>query len=243
MILTDSDVISILLQNRNIHNETNIIISPFEERALSPVGYDLRVGCRYQFLHEGIEHPLFEGHTIEIPPGETVNIRTLEWLALPRDGSVAGLICSRVMLVAAGASHISTTVDPDWAGHLLISFTNLSRTKLSISYGERFCTLVFIANKSPAHKLSQHAPGRPDALNQNASRIALEYRNKKRRSIRRFAMMWIFVGAIYAAILFATHLIFGQNNIFVAVVAAGVVLVGFLNHIVGSPFVGRTERE
>lgn len=227
MILTDADISPILGISRNVPNDDQIIIHPFEERCLTPVGYDLRAGDQYQLLHEGVLHQINEGENIVIPPRETVSIRSLEWVAMPKNGSVSGLICSRVMLVSAGAGHISTTVDPDWVGNLLISFTNNSKSSISIGYGERICTIVFLENKTKSKKLSQHPPGRPDALSQNASRIATEYKNDRRRRYVFLSMIWILFVFLYAGFIYWVYEKYGDNPFFIALIAAGVVFSGF----------------
>lgn len=225
-MLTDADISTILETRRNIPNDQSLVINPYEERCLTPVGYDLRVGDQYQLLHEGVLHRINEGQSVKIPPGETANIRTLEWLAMPKDGSVAGLICSRVLLVAKGASHVSTTVDPDWVGNLLISITNHSRAEIVIDFGERLCTLVLFANKTKSHKLSQHAPGRPDALNENASRIASSHRRERRKQYALQYAIWLILGALYGGLVYWVHLRYGTNTLFVAMLAAGVIFSG-----------------
>jgi deoxycytidine triphosphate deaminase len=227
MIMTDADISKILETSRNVPNDQSLIINPFEERCLTPIGYDLRVGDRYQLLHEGVDHRINKGDFARIPPGETVSVRTMEWIAMPKDGSVAGFICSRVMLVASGAAHISTTVDTDWVGNLLISFTNLSKTVLELPHGERVCTIVFIATKSKPRKLSQHSPGRSDALNENASRIASIYKQDRRRQYTIRYMIWVLSGLVYAGLVYWTNLNYGSNLFFIALVAAGLVLFGF----------------
>lgn len=226
MLLTDTDIRAILQTERNVDNLETIVIHPFDEKSLSPVGYDLRAGIKYQLLHEGVES-LVEYSQIIIPPGETISIQTLEWIAMPMNKSLSGFITSRVMLVASGLSHVSTTVDPDWIGNLLITMTNHSKVPFIIDTGERICTLSFIQNKSIPQRLSHHAPGRPDALNKNASRIASEYINKSNKLRSKIWMLWILTGLIYSAILYLAYLKFGSNEIFVAIVGAGVVLSGF----------------
>lgn len=227
MILTDTDISKILETERNLPNRNSLVIHPFEERCLTPVGYDLRVGEQYQLLHEGVVHTITEDESVKIPPGETVSIRSLEWIAFPKNGKMAGIICSRVMLVSKGATHVSTTVDPDWVGNLLISFTNNSKTDLEIPFGERICTIVFLATKSRSKKLSQHPPGRPDALNQNASRIAKIYKIEKRQKYIIQYVAWVSLGLVYSGIVYWTHLNYGTNSLFIAMMAAGVILFGF----------------
>lgn len=226
MLLTDTDILAILQTERNIDNLERVVICPFEEKSLSPVGYDLRAGLKYQLLHEGVELSAEYGEIL-IPPGETISVQTLEWIAMPMNKSLSGFITSRVMLVSSGLSHISTTVDPDWIGNLLITMTNHSKVPYIIYPGERICTLSFIQNKSIPQKLSHHAPGRPDALNQNASRIASEYIKQNNRLRSRIWLWWVFTGFIYSLILYYAYIKFGSNEIFVAMVGAGVVLSGF----------------
>ena len=234
MLLTDTDIYEILQTDRNVSNKSTLIIHPFEERCLTPVGYDIRVGDNYQLLHEGIVHELSEGETISIPPGETVSIRSMEWVAMPENGTISGLITSRVMLVASGATHISTTIDADWVGNLLISFTNNSKATIALPRGERMCSIVFLQNKSSPRKRSQHPPGRPDALNQNASRIAQLYRREKSRRYAIHYFAWILFGGLYAAFTYWAQLKYGDLDIFGALMAGGLIVVALGVEIVRS---------
>ena len=105
-----------------------------------------------------------------------VLIRTLENVRMPRNRILSGLIESKVSCVSKGLSHISTTVDPDWKGRLLIAIHNHSICPLKLEYGMAFCTLCFLSNKSPSLKECSKPDDRPDAF---ADFIDRAYKNAK----------------------------------------------------------------
>ena len=50
--------------------DEKLLINPFEEDCLTPMGYDLRVGTRYKtYKNEAIKLRINEGETITIEPG------------------------------------------------------------------------------------------------------------------------------------------------------------------------------
>jgi|SRR5947209_12644381 len=185
-LLTDTDLISLLNSTSNWTDRENTLhIYPYEAESLTPVGYDLHVGQRYVSGVHGGPSNINPGDSITIDPGETVLIETLEAVDLPQNRTMSALIESKVTVVSRGFSHISTTIDPDWQGKLLIAITNLAREPLSFRYGAPFCTIVFFQNKSPATRPSGKAPGRPDVLltilSEQAKRKQLREKEQKKR--------------------------------------------------------------
>ena len=156
-----------------------IKITDFEEKCLTPVGYDLRVGefgfswKKRHFLNVGKERE------IVIEPGDTVLISTLEDVSISR--AVAGTIHSKVSLVSYGFTHISTTVDPGWRGKMLIQIGNTRRIPLTLKYGDPFCTLVFYKTETPAEMPSVKPPERSDIIRW----IAFMVEEEKKKNIFR----------------------------------------------------------
>jgi deoxycytidine triphosphate deaminase len=127
---------------------------------LTPLGYDLTIGGSYLSFARGNKFDLNPGDTFAIRSGETVLISTEEYLGFPRDGSLAGLIESKVSMVSLGLSHVSTTLDPDWEGHLLIAITNHQPYQIELSRGQPFCTAMFLKCMTPTDSPSNKEPGR-----------------------------------------------------------------------------------
>jgi len=164
-VLTDTDLRQIIEETRQ--DDGTLVITPFDPNVLTPVGYDFRVGDTYSLLGELGRHHLGNSERIEIRPGTTALVETLEAVEMPKDLMLSGLITSKVSLVSRGLSHISTTIDPDWEGKLLIAVHNHSRQTLELEHGRAFCTAVFVRNCSSASEASGHLPSRPDILLKN----------------------------------------------------------------------------
>jgi deoxycytidine triphosphate deaminase len=152
-ILTDTDLKRILCYDEAQWNDNKtLLIQDGSDDCITPMGYDLRVGGFYKtFIAKPNLDVLSEGKAIAIKPGDIALIGTYEKLRMPKDGSISALILSRVSQVSRGLSNISTKVDPGWAeGELLIPIQNFSRDVIKLSYQEKFCTIVFFKNESPA---------------------------------------------------------------------------------------------
>jgi deoxycytidine triphosphate deaminase len=163
-LLTDTDLKSIICSDQEWTDKNKIYIYPFAEKNLTPVGYDLSVGDSYASAYKPGSIDIKEGDRVTIKSGDTVLITTLEKIGMPQNRTVSALVLSKVSKVSKGLSHISTTIDPDWKGELLVAIHNSSRSSVSISFGEPFCTVVFFENKSPATKDCGKDKRRPDIL-------------------------------------------------------------------------------
>lgn len=159
-LLTDTDIEKLLAKEVKGASDSALVIQPYSDDSLTPVGYDLRVGVTVATSNEVGRKKLVEGESFSIAPGATALISTLENLRMPLDRSISGLIESKVTKVSKGLSHISTTVDPDWEGNLLIAVHNHSSEKFTLHYGEPFCTVIFLKNCSPSTKPCDKEPGR-----------------------------------------------------------------------------------
>jgi len=124
-LLTDTSIREILCKSPQSQSSNELLINPFDEDSLTPVGYDLRVGNLYS-SKRGETYNINTDEFVEIFPGDTVLIRTLENISMPKDKSISAIILSKVSKVSKGLSHISTTIDADWSGYLLIAINNHS---------------------------------------------------------------------------------------------------------------------
>jgi deoxycytidine triphosphate deaminase len=163
-LLTDTDLRNMMSSEQEWTDKNKIHIYPFLENNLTPVGYDLSVGDSYASAFKAGRIDIKEGERVTIKPGDTVLITTLEKIGMPQNRTVSALVLSKVSQVSKGLSHISTTIDPDWKGELLVAIHNPSRSSLTIGYRENFCTVVFFENKSPATKDCGKDQRRPDIL-------------------------------------------------------------------------------
>ncbi len=127
--------------------DKGLSLDPYNEDCLSPVGYDLRVGEEaFSWKSKKIVNIQQQGK-LEIEAGDTVVIKTLEKITLSK--SISGTIHSMVSKsVIQGLSHISTTVDPDWKGSLLVTVHNHLDTSTELKFKEEFCTICFYQVKT-----------------------------------------------------------------------------------------------
>jgi dUTP pyrophosphatase len=122
-----------------------IIIEPFSEECLTPVGYDLSVG---EFVYS-LEHGLLElsDGFYELPPKSTIQILTKESLWVSK--RIAGTFHSKVSMVSKGLAHIATTLDPEWYGPLLITTRNNTDNPIQLATATTFVTLLFYELLNP----------------------------------------------------------------------------------------------
>ena len=102
--------------------------------------YNLRAGSEYRdYLDKSIT-TIGDNEYIHISPGETVVIKTLEFVQFPT--SRYGLILPRVTLLQRGLSTVASKVDPGYQGNLAITLFNHSRNAEVLKYGDQFCSLT-----------------------------------------------------------------------------------------------------
>lgn len=123
----------------------DIVIDPFADESLSPIGYDFRIGDFVFSLEHGLLYP--EGEFYHLPQKSTVQILTKESLWVSE--RIAGTFHSRVSLVSKGLSHISTTLDPNWYGPLLITVRNNTDEEFRLNIKQSFATLIFHRVSTP----------------------------------------------------------------------------------------------
>ena len=214
-LLTDTDLTNLFCTTENWGDKNKIYLYPFDEKSLTPVGYDIRVGEKYSSALKTDHFTLREGELIEIKPKDTILITSLEKIGMPKNRKISALILSQVSKVSKGLSHISTTIDPDWEGKLLIAIHNHSRDKVELRFGEPFCTVVFFENKSPSTKDCCKIPDRLDIYEQKW--IEQTKKAKKKELIKSMIPALIIIISIPIGYLW-----FGNNPGFVATVASGV---------------------
>lgn len=164
-ILTDSDLKDILIKTEDDRNDNNLMISPFIEDCLTPIGYDIRIGsqvvlsdtpCGILFLEET--------GSFKLTKGQKAFVTSLEKIGMPKKGNISGLILSKVSVTSKWLNMATTTIDADWSGNLLLAIRNDSNKEIILKYGDPICTAVFIENKSPATKRSNKDSGRNELI-------------------------------------------------------------------------------
>lgn len=180
------------LQERKKNSERGILIEPFEDKYLTPVGYDLRVGKK-GFSWNSKEEVDIEGkRRIEIKPNDTIVIETLESVSLSKEvGATIHSMATRV--ITQGLSQISTTIDPGWTGRLLISFHNYRDSSVELRLGDSFCTICFYRVESKSKVSLGRPPDRDDLWQQLIEISRQEKKKKEEENRRRNFGRWAFI--------------------------------------------------
>jgi len=126
------------------------IIDPFDVLNLTPYTYDLAIGdeafsCRLEspssFALGDKKNPY------KMQPGETVIVRTMEYIALPPCYSAT--VWPRFDVVREGIFQSMVKIDPTWYGQLGVALTNVSAAEYPIYKEKRFGTLIIYELSSP----------------------------------------------------------------------------------------------
>ncbi len=165
-----------LYSDKDITKSLNkdIVIEPFTPKRLTPIGYDFTVGEYVYSLESGIIN-IADG-AYAIPPKNTVQIMTKESLWV--SGRIGGTFHSKVSLVSKGLSHISTTLDPNWYGPLLITLRNNTDKAINLHPEDPFVTLVFARVRTPTNMPHKKLPFRKDILVEQLQNQTQEYIDK-----------------------------------------------------------------
>jgi deoxycytidine triphosphate deaminase len=232
-LLSDSDLVKMICTTKQEWQQRDdvnpkIYINPFTVDCLKPGSYDLRIGNSYASALRG-QFQVNDIYPVIIEPGETVLITTLEEIKMPINKKVSALILSKVSMVSKGLSHISTTIDPDYEGKLLIAITNHSKKSINLKLGETFCSLVFFENKSAADKESAYEPGRVDILSRVFANNAIDFQkeiDKKRLAKKRNDNIRILISLSTVPISLLVGYFFFKNqyDLFIAVAGLGATL-------------------
>lgn len=152
-----------------------LVICPYSESNLTPVGYNLsfsrfivslRKKAFVKIKHKGNEWFFY------LRPHETVLVLTRETIWVSK--FIGGTFHSKVSLVTRGLGHVSTTLDPGWNGQLLVPLNNPTREKIKIVIArddnnvkvfETFLTMVlFRAQEAALNTKSDNKAARIELL-------------------------------------------------------------------------------
>lgn len=197
-----------------------ILIEPFEERSLTPIGYDLRVGT-YVFSWQNMrETTIEEKKPFIIAPHDTVLVETYEYVRLSRQ--FGGTIHSIVSFATAhGVAHISTTLDPGWEGRLLIQLHNYSDREFPLKFKEPLCTACFYKMDSEAEKGHGKNRSRED-IKTWLWTVAQEAKARERRPLHRSRRLWLIVAALIVILVGAGTYFINPDLVIPAISILGV---------------------
>jgi len=131
------------------------LLVPFEERQLKGASYDIRVGD-YAVLarsqKEGHQRiALKEQGQVEILPGQTVALYSLERVGIPQD--MKGRLSLRSYWAIKGLYFNGGIVDPGYTGLLFFNVTNLGTAPITIAYAEGLVTTEFVRLDQPSQRI------------------------------------------------------------------------------------------
>lgn len=216
-LLTDTDILAILSSTSstnpgNVYTQSSnwddfqdkLLIHPFRDELLSPIGYDLTIGSEYLSYRDNkiISIDQVNG-SLRLGPGETVLVTTGEYVGLPKNKSIGGIIQSKVSIVSLGIGHISTTVDPDWEGYALVAITNHQPYSIELEKGTSFCTLMLFSTLHAATRSGNKLPGRKEVM----IRILADWQAKASNRQNRFKTLLLISPLVIFVLLFAIGLL------------------------------------
>jgi len=123
-------------------------IEPFDERCLTPNGYDLRVAEVMLPDVDGLVHR--EGKVI-VPGGARFLVSTMERVRMP--GDVTAQLWIRSSFARRGVMGAFGKIECGFEGTLTVGGFNAARTPLELPVGERFCQVVFEQMESAPRRL------------------------------------------------------------------------------------------
>lgn len=120
------------------NREGGLRIEPFNEHIdLKLASYDITPTMIAMSAKCGLLETVYQKKDmslyIKVRPGDTVLVVSNEFISVPP--YMAGYVVSRVSKVADGFGHVSTSIDPNWQGALLIALSNPTNKPIEISVG------------------------------------------------------------------------------------------------------------
>jgi len=143
-LLADADI-------RRYLAKGEIRIEPFDERNLTPNGYDVSIEEVVVPAPKGSARPN------RIPPKTRFAVSTRESIALGRH--VAGQIWLRTTWARRGVVASFGMIDAGFSGTLTFGAFNASSKPLELPIGDRFAQVVFLTLDSPASETYEQRSG------------------------------------------------------------------------------------
>jgi deoxycytidine triphosphate deaminase len=91
------------------------------------------------------------GHQVDIHPGESALVRSIESLRLP--ANVQGFVFPRGLFVASALLMGASYLDPGFSGHFLFPITNTSDNVVRLPHGLEVARLVFVELHEPVQRV------------------------------------------------------------------------------------------
>lgn len=151
-----------ILADKEIKQLIGRVLLNADEALLNPNGIELRLGKYVRFHSTGEEKELEQGTFLQVSPGETVVISSLEEIDFTAEGVHAvfpdrmlmGLITPTTTMMREGISQVATKIDPGFKGMLNWGLRNGGIQKLILQFGEPIFKLtIFTLDKEESPEL------------------------------------------------------------------------------------------
>src|SRR5712691_12123867 len=152
-----------ILADRDIKRIVGRILVDADEKLLNPNGIELRLGKHVRLHSTGEEKELGPGMFLQVNPGETVIISSVETLdftaetvhAVRPDVMLMGLITPTTTMMREGISQVATKIDAGFRGGLNWGLRNGSTRDLVLQYGEPIFKLtIFLLDNDESPDLA-----------------------------------------------------------------------------------------
>ena len=139
-VLSDRDILARIAAGQSV-------VEPFEERCLTPNGYDLRIA---EVLVPDVSPEVVREGKAAVPAGARFLVSTVERVRMPPD--VCGSLWLRSSYARRGVFGSFGKVEAGFEGTLTVGGLNAARAPLDVPVGDRFCQLVFERLGSPPQR-------------------------------------------------------------------------------------------
>lgn len=164
-------------------------ISPFDERLLTPLGYDVRPGfvitpdtAEVLYASDGTD-PQHGSASFTIPAGRAVTVVTEERLYLT--GKLIATLHGRSRITARGILTNPVTVDPNWNGRLILHFYNSSCEDVTVPTMAGIATLIVHSVKTKTKSKAARGATR-ELLREGEDRYSKKVRDEIITYLERF---------------------------------------------------------
>ncbi len=134
------DILNELNTTKGLNIRLGLNEEPIVKNRIHSASYDLTPSIVAMSSKLGMLETVYKSDSLNtnsfyiyVRPKDTVLIVSNEFIYLPHN--ISGYVTSRVSNVVHGFGHISTTVDPNWRGALLIALSNPSNHSLKVNVG------------------------------------------------------------------------------------------------------------
>jgi len=145
-----------ILADKQIRKLFGSVLLNAEKKFLNPNGIELRLGKVVLFQSTGEEKTLEPGQFLNVVPGESASISSLEKIDFTSktvqkvypDCSLMGLVTPTTTMMREGISQVTTKIDSGFVGVLNWGLRNSSIKDLILEYGEPIFKLtIFLLDK------------------------------------------------------------------------------------------------